>query len=333
MHTIQSLTFNLLIAGALAAPLAHAQPAESGSASPATEQRRVGGHGGDVRAFLAQFDHGGNGSLSFEAFEQFRRDRYIQTDTNADGSVDMEEYAREFMTRFGPELDAARLRHLEQTQTRFKALDRDDSGYIDADEYAQSGERAFARYRQLMQEQHTATDDTAGTEGERRGRRDPLSLPTTHTLPGLLALYDLDSDGEITREEFERARAEAFARTDTDGDSRLTHAEYVAEFELRLDRRRLLAVDAAMEQSRRRFEALDTDKDERMSWAEYAASGERLFARTDYNGDRRIDAEDARLQPTRYAEGSWRERRERVLAEGGSARLPAAADTATAPKP
>lgn len=332
MNTIQFLKFNLIVIGALAVPFAHAQPEEPGSASPAAEQRRVGGHGGDVRAFLAQFDRSGSGSLSFEAFEQFRRDRYAQTDANADGSVDMEEYAREFMTRFEPELDAARLRHLEQTQTRFKALDRDGSGHIDAAEYAQSGERAFARYLQLRQEQ-AATVDTNEAGGERRGRRDPLSLPTTHTLPGLLALYDLDNDGEIAREEFDRARTEAFARTDTDGDSRLTHAEYAAEFELRLDRRQLLAVDAAMEQSRRRFEALDTDKDERMSWAEYAASGERLFARTDYNGDRRIDAEDARLQPTRYAEGSWRERRERVLAEGGSARRPAAADTAAAPKP
>lgn len=305
-----------LLAGLLGTTTLQAQSAHphASEARPNGGPRLLGSHGGDVRAFLSQFDVDGTGSVDFAAFERFRRQRYAETDIDGDGSVDVEEYVQEYADRLEQTLEQARSRQVEQTHARFKALDRDGSGYIERSEYQASGERSFVRYTALLAE-------AAGNEQAQAPprRRDPLRMPTTHTLEGLLALYDSNGDGVLERGEYDAARLAAFDRTDMDRDDRLSFDEYLGEFEQRLDRQIENARSSSDRQTRVRFDALDTDKDGRVSWDEYAASGRRIFERTDYNADGRIDAEDFRLQPAPSVDDRNRRRTEGSEAAAGDA--------------
>ena len=234
-------------------------------------------------AFLAQFATDGVQSVSWAQFERFRQQRYADTDRNKDGHVDAQEYADEYLQRFDARLATARAGHLKQTDTRFKALDRDKDGSISRAEFDAAGERTWAGYEKA---QEATREDAAATH------RDPLKMPTSHTANGMLALYDRNQDGVVDRAEFDAARAATFAATDTDGNGMLSLAEYTAEFEGRLEQQRVRVRADAERQARVRFGALDTDKDGRMTFAEYQVSGKRLFSRADSNGDGVVDARD-----------------------------------------
>lgn len=258
------------LAAALA-PLASAQSVSSPSVSPT------------AAAFLAQFDQAKTGAVSWDAFERFRQQRYEATDANHDGMVDRQEYVAEYLQRFDVRLAEARAGHLRQTDTRFKALDRDKDGRISRAEFDAAGERTWAGYEKSQD----ATRETAASDN-----RDPLKMPTSHTANGMLELYDRNGDGMVDRAEFDAARGATFAAADSNGDGVLDMAEYTAEFEGRLEAQRSKVRDAASRQAGVRFDALDTDKDGRMTFSEYQVSGRRLFDRADSNGDGIVDARD-----------------------------------------
>ncbi|REN12172.1 EF-hand domain-containing protein, partial [Mycobacterium tuberculosis] len=136
-------------------------------------------------AFLAQFATEGNDSVSWAQFEAFRKQRYADTDRNQDGHVDEQEYVDEYLQRFDVRLADARAGHLRQTDTRFKALDRDGNGAISRAEYDAAGERTWAGYERSQ----NATQETAAASS-----RDPLKMPTSHTANGMLDLYDRNKD-------------------------------------------------------------------------------------------------------------------------------------------
>lgn len=236
-----------------------------------------------AREFLAQFDPEQQGAVSWAQFEQFRRARYNATDSNHDGVVDRREYIHEYLQRFDARLAEARAGHLRQTDTRFKALDRNKDGHVSRAEFDAAGERTWAAHEKLQD----ATHETAAASN-----RDPLKMPTSHTANGMLELYDSNGDRVVDRAEFDAARAATFAATDTNGDGRLDLGEYTAEFAGRLDAQRSKVRAASERQAGVRFDALDTDKDGRMTFAEYQASGKRLFDRADTNGDGIVDARD-----------------------------------------
>ncbi|MBS7458586.1 EF-hand domain-containing protein [Coralloluteibacterium stylophorae] len=248
----------------------------------------VGGHGEDVTAFIAQHDADGDGTLAWDEFERFRRQRFDATDANGDGHVNVEEYVREFDDRLHRELELARGEHVEQAHRRFASLDGDGDGRVDRGEFDASGARMFERFETLPA--GDADEDDATPR-----RRDRLGMPSSHTRTGFLELFDTDGDGAVAREEFERARAEQFARSDADGDGAIDGEDYLQEYEDRLDRRIATLGQGADRQTRVRFDALDTDEDGAMTFAEYQVSGRRLFERVDRDGDGRVTAADARL--------------------------------------
>lgn len=254
------------------APAALAQPAtKTPTVSPT------------AAAFLAQFATEGADRVSWAQFEAFRTQRYAETDRNHDGHVDEQEYVDEYLQRFDARLADARAGHLRQTDTRFKALDRDRNGAISRAEYDAAGERTWAGYEASQ----NATQETAAASS-----RDPLKMPTSHTANGMLELYDRNKDGVVDRAEFDAARAAGFATTDTDGNGALSLAEYTTEFEGRLEQQRQRVRADAGRQARVRFASLDKDKDGRMTFAEYQLSGRRMFDRADSNGDGVVDARD-----------------------------------------
>ena len=233
--------------------------------------------------FLEQFDPQDTGAVSWAQFEAFRRARYAATDRNGDGSVDKQEYIDEYLQRFDKRLAKAREGHMRQTDTRFKALDRNNDSRISRDEFDAAGERTWAGYEKSQE----ATRENAAASN-----RDPLKMPTSHTANGMLELYDRNGDGVVDRAEFDAARAATFAATDGNGDGQLDLAEYTAEFAGRLDAQRAKVREAGGRQAGVRFGALDSDKDGQMTFAEYQVSGKRLFERADTNGDRIVDARD-----------------------------------------
>lgn len=254
------------------APAAHAQPTPSTATASPT-----------AAAFLAQFAENGATRVSWAQFEVFRQQRYAASDANHDGHVDETEYVDEYLQRLDARLASARAGHLQQTDARFKALDRDGDGVISRAEYDAAGERTWAGYEKS---QEATRESTAAAS------RDPLKMPTSHTANGMLELYDRNQDGVVDRAEFDAARAASFAATDTDGNASLSLAEYSAEFDGRLEQQRVRVRADAQRQAKVRFAALDTDKDGRMTFAEYQASGKRMFDRADSNGDGVVDARD-----------------------------------------
>ena len=254
------------------APAARAQPATK--ATPVSPT---------AAAFLAQFATEGTDSVSWAQFEAFRKQRYTDTDRNQDGHVDEQEYVDEYLQRFDVRLADARAGHLRQTDTRFKALDRDGNGAISRAEYDAAGERTWAGYEASQ----NATQETAAASS-----RDPLKMPTSHTANGMLELYDRNQDGAVDRDEFDAVRAAGFAATDADGNGTLSLAEYTAEFSGRLEQQRQRVRADAARQARVRFASLDKDTDGRMTFAEYQLSGKRMFDRADSNGAGIVDARD-----------------------------------------
>ncbi len=281
-----------LLALALAASIAPAaaQNAPAATAPANAAQVRDADHRSPPALFIEQYDSNGDGKVPFAEFEAFRRARYAETDENGDGTVDVEEYANEYAVRLDREIETARQGHIAQTHTRIRSLDTDGDGTIGRAEYDASGERAYAHYLKNA--------DAADAPVARGGSlRDPIGMPTTHSVAGMLAMYDADGDGKVARDEFDRARSAAFVRTDSDGDGRLGADEYLAEYEDRLDRQIASRRDGAVQQAHVRFGALDADKDGRVSWDEYAASGKRVFERADLDGNGVVDAADAAAAP------------------------------------
>lgn len=271
----------------------------------------VVGHSDNITAFIAQHDGNGDGRLGWDEFDAFRRQRFDATDANRDGSVDVEEYVREFDARSRQAREQAREDQMIQTARRFEALDADRDGRVSRAEFDASGERVFAEGRKALERENTelAKSGDADTERVARAarRRSRMELPSAHTGDGFLALYDGNGDGQVDRAEFDRARAGQFERTDANRDGALEREEYLAEFRQRLDQHHAALGGGSDKQTRVRFAALDTDKNGRMTFAEYQVSGRRSFDGADRNHDGVVDAADAALpppeQPSRTAAG------------------------------
>ncbi len=108
-------------------------------------QEKVGGHGEDPTAFIAEHDLDGDGKVDAAEFEKFRRARFAETDTNGDGALSRDEYVGEFERRLKHAEGQTNERQMKQADVRFNVLDKDKDGKMTWDEYAASGERLFKR--------------------------------------------------------------------------------------------------------------------------------------------------------------------------------------------
>ncbi len=64
----------------------------------------VGGHGNNVLAFIAEHDDNGDGRVTWDEFETFRRTRFDATDTDKNGTIEEAEYVAEFDARVAAEI-------------------------------------------------------------------------------------------------------------------------------------------------------------------------------------------------------------------------------------
>lgn len=108
-------------------------------------QDKVGGHGEDPTAFIAEHDLNADGKVDAAEFERFRRARFAETDSNGDGTLSHDEYVGEFARRLQHAEGKTNERQMKQADVRFNVLDKDRDGKMTWDEYAASGDRLFKR--------------------------------------------------------------------------------------------------------------------------------------------------------------------------------------------
>jgi Ca2+-binding EF-hand superfamily protein len=260
---------------------------------PMTEQR--------LNWLLAQYSIGQDEQLTWAEYKEWRQTRFNTTDANDNGTVDVEEYLYEFENRLDKRYEQGRKAHIEQTNRRFKSLDKDENKAIEWSEYAASGVRTFARWDTnedgVIDENDPkkASKYSKKKSGSSWYSKNPISyirMPTTHNLKGLQSIYDANKDGAVSRDEFTNERRSVFYVTDTDKNGVLSAEEYLVEFEDRIVQTVDKSRRGSIKQTYVRFNALDDNKDEAMTFEEFQISGKRIFTRWDKNSDGVISSAD-----------------------------------------
>lgn len=249
-------------------------------------------------SFIQDYDLNKDGIVSQAEFEQVRQQRYSAMDENQDGQVSVDEYVNEYAGRLDKKLDAERTGQIKQTEVRFEALDKDKSKTISKDEYNASGDKAFA-YIDTNKDGVISKADPLPERERKPDAKQPvrarpaLVMPTTHSVAGMLDMYDQNGDGKVDKAEYQEQRDAAFARTDLDKSGELSSDEYLNEFVDRLDRQIAKTRTAQLKQAAVRFKALDKDNNQYISAAEFHASGERMFKRWDTDLNQQVTMAEA----------------------------------------
>lgn len=269
------------------------------------ESLPTGGHAGN--AFIGAWDDDGDGKVLRAEYDTMRTLRFTATDLNRDSSLTVDEYLNEYAVRLDRDIADERSASLKQTDTRFKALDKDEDKFISRAEYDASGERAFVHLDRNKDGRITQEDaEPQSKEAQSREtprRRSIIAMPTSHNLAGMLEIYDDDGDDVLSRTQYDTQRAKVFAATDTNQDGKLDHEEYVKEFDARLLDRIADRRQAQLKQGRVRFKAIDSDENGGISRNEYLAMSARMFERADTNKDGLISQADPPPVRERRVEG------------------------------
>lgn len=138
-----------------------------------------------------------------------------------------------------------------------------------------------------------ATGSTAvlATAHDRAGPQGSGAGPATM----IFERFDLDGNGEVTRDEVTQAAAQHFAEADTNGDGQLSPEELAAQAESRQEERR---ASRMAQRSERMLERHDANGDGLLSLEEMTAQDgedrlERLFAHLDVDEDGVINKAEA----------------------------------------
>ena len=276
------------LAALISATLGVANGAEN---TPASESLPTGGHAGN--AFIRAWDDDGDGKVARAEYDDLRKTRFAATDIDHDSSLTIDEYVNEYAVRLDRDIADERNASLKQTDTRFKAIDKDGDKFISRAEYDSTAERAFVHLDRNEDGSITRQDaEPTDQKTQTPRRRSIIAMPTSHNLAGFLEIYDDDGDDVLTREQYDAQRGKVFAATDTNKDGKLDRDEYVNEFDARLAQRIDDRRQAQLKQGRVRFKAIDADENGGISRDEYFAMSARMFDRADTNEDGAIAQDD-----------------------------------------
>lgn len=107
-----------------------------------------------------------------------------------------------------------------------------------------------------------------------------------HTGKMLIANFDLNNDGTVTREELEAGLRQAFRTADTNHDGVLEPDEVAAENERRIKFDESTAIPL-----------IDWNEDGVVDFGEFAAGTRSEFERLDLNGDGKVTIDEFRMAP------------------------------------
>lgn len=254
--------------------------------------------------FIVDYDSNADGQVQHAEYWQRRQQMLAAMDRQQNAQVDLQGYQQAQWAVFEGLLDQDRQRQLRQTEVRFAAVDTDQDAVISAAEYHASGARAFAmldRHHDGVLDGQDVAANVAGTTTQQQRRssqsrslqRSPaLIMPTSHSVQGMLQMYDQNHDRKISQDEYHAIRQQVFARTDMDGNGVLSAQEYLAEFTDRLDQQIAQTRQHAQTQWAGEFAALDSDGNGILSSVEYHQAGAQGFAQWDTNQDRVVSMQD-----------------------------------------
>ncbi|MBL4837770.1 MAG: hypothetical protein JKY34_09345, partial [Kordiimonadaceae bacterium] len=94
-----------------------------------------------------------------------------------------------------------------------------------------------------------------------------------HSKKAFMTTYDLNDDGHVDLAEFYVRRDKGYDIRDADSNNSVGADEYVAEYEVRLDKQLAERRDRQLKQAYVRFDVLDKDKDGVMTRDEFKISG------------------------------------------------------------
>ncbi|MDO4723519.1 MAG: hypothetical protein Q4A97_01995 [Comamonadaceae bacterium] len=314
-HFAIALLPMLLAACASTQPQAPAEQSKQAVTAQGSRPVASVGHGNDIGEYIQAMDANQDGAVTAEEVRAQRMEHFQRVDANGDGKIDIQEYVGEFRQRLQAGMTGDREEIDRMTLVRFQSLAGEGQSHVSRSRYDQAGERAYAAFAQgKLPEKSSAgkqgqghAQGEKGQQGQGRQRPSMLAMPTNHNKAGMMALYDLNRDGQLTREEFDKVREEQFKRTDINGDGRLSLGEYATEFDLRIDARLSELMARQMTQARVRFGILDADKSDFLEAEEFVQSGMRMFQRVDRNSDGRVDQVDASLPAPKRGEGAARQ--------------------------
>lgn len=256
---------------------------------PVARSQVTGGHANSQ--FVRSWDQNGDAKVSRAEYDDARVKRYAATDADKSGALSQDEYINEYAARLDEQIADEKKASIQQTDTRFRALDKNHDNFIARAEYDASGAKAFdhldpdrdGRILEREANKQVAARDV---------NQSVIRMPTTHDLAGFIEIYDADGDGEVTREQYDAQRAGAFTATDVNRDGKLDQSEYLKEFVARLDRQIELRRQDQLQQGGVRFKSIDADKNGSISRDEYVAMSTRMFERTDTNKDGLVSQDD-----------------------------------------
>lgn len=121
-----------------------------------------------------------------------------------------------------------------------------------------------------------------------------IANAASHELETFVGEYDLDRNGSVSKEEFQKERERRFLSTDTNHDGSISLAEYYDEFRGRLmfSKPDPETVERQLGQTNVRFDSLDSNSDGGISLAEFYHSGWNMFGEHDYNRDGMVSLAD-----------------------------------------
>lgn len=316
-HLALALLPVLLAACASTQPQAPAEQHKQATPVQGSRPAASVGHGNDIGEYIQVMDANKDGAVTAEEVRAQRMEHFQRVDANRDGKIDIQEYVSEFQQRLQAGMVGDRAEIDRMTLVRFNSLAGEGQSHVSRSRYDQASERAFAAFAQgKLPEKRSGGKQGQGQahghgdkaeKGQGQQRPNMLAMPTNHSKAGMMALYDLNRDGKLTREEFDKVREEQFKRTDVNGDGRLSLGEYATEFDLRIDASLSELMARQMTQARVRFGILDADKSDFLEAEEFVQSGMRMFQRVDRNSDGRVDQVDASLPAPKRGEGGARQ--------------------------
>ncbi len=218
-------------------------------------------------------------------------------DSNGDGRISLDEYLAASSARFksldsqnkgsidaadiaGSKVAIARIDH--RANAMVKHLDTAGNGYVTQDEFIAAAQKRFARLDKKGDGKLTPDELTAPRWG-RSAAQGGQSRPLPPAAQARFAKADTNHDGVVTLDEYVAAAKALYAQLDTQHNGKVTANEIASS--PRTQERAVKVAD-------RLIHRMDTNGDGVVSQDEFLAAAKSRFAKLDKNGDGFIDADE-----------------------------------------